>query len=58
MRFKKLTAGIVAASLALSTLEQSAIVGGITFSDDQWWTQMSINRDDLLEGYYPVDVSQ
>lgn len=38
MRFKKLTAGIVAASLALSTLEQSAIVGSITFSDDQWWT--------------------
>ena len=56
-RFKKLTAGIVAASLALSTLAQSAIAGGITFSDDQWWTQMSINRDDLLEGYYPVDVS-
>ena len=38
MRFKKLTAGIVAASLALSTLAQSAIAGGITFSDDQWWT--------------------
>ena len=38
MRFKKLTAGIVAASLALSTLAQSAIAGGITFSDDQWRT--------------------